>query len=87
MTDLADLIENYMLQGKQYDKENADKLYGGWKLLINQWKWWGKKMIIYDNSWFDQFYSFFRSHSVDRFWGVTTFLEHGVFDGQGFSSK
>lgn len=27
-----------MLKGKQYDKENAEILYGGWKLLINQWK-------------------------------------------------
>ena len=36
MTDLADLIENYMNKGKQYDKENADTLYGGWKLLTNQ---------------------------------------------------
>lgn len=38
MSDLADLIENYMLKGKQYDKENADNLYGGWKLLTNPWR-------------------------------------------------
>jgi hypothetical protein len=35
MSDLADLIENYMLKGKVYNKENADTLYGGWKLLTN----------------------------------------------------
>jgi hypothetical protein len=26
-----------MLKGKVYDKENADTLYGGWKLLTNPW--------------------------------------------------
>jgi hypothetical protein len=36
MSDLADLIENYMLKGKQYNKQEADSLYGGWKLLINE---------------------------------------------------
>ena len=35
MSDLADLVENYMLKGKIYNKEDADKLYGGWKLLTN----------------------------------------------------
>ncbi len=37
MSDLADVIENYMLKGKQYDQENADTLYGGWKLIANSW--------------------------------------------------
>ena len=35
MSDLADVIENYMLKGKFYDKQNAGNLYGGWKLLTN----------------------------------------------------
>ena len=35
MSDLGDLVENYMLNGKVYNEQKADKLYGGWKLLTN----------------------------------------------------
>lgn len=33
MTDLADVINNYMFKGKYYDKSKAKQLYGGWNLL------------------------------------------------------
>lgn len=35
MSDLADLVNNYMFKGKYYDKGKAKDLYGGWNLLTN----------------------------------------------------
>lgn len=35
MSDLGDLVNNYMFKGKYYDKSRAKQLYGGWKLLTN----------------------------------------------------
>lgn len=35
LSDLADVINNYMFQGKAYNKGKASELYGGWKLLTN----------------------------------------------------
>ena len=37
LSDLADVINNYMFQGKAYNKGKASELYGGWKLLTNPW--------------------------------------------------
>lgn len=36
MSDLGDLVNNYMFKGKYYDKSRSKELYGGWKLLTNQ---------------------------------------------------
>ena len=36
MSDLADLVEHYMLGGKHYQEGQARKFYGGWKLLTNR---------------------------------------------------
>lgn len=33
MSDLADLIQNYVMKGKNYQGQKAQELYGGWKLL------------------------------------------------------
>lgn len=35
MSDLGDLINNYMFKGKYYNKAKAEELYGGWQLLTN----------------------------------------------------
>lgn len=35
MSDLADLVNNYMFRGKCYDKSKAQELYGGWQLITN----------------------------------------------------
>jgi|JI10StandDraft_1071094.scaffolds.fasta_scaffold1758764_1 hypothetical protein len=35
MSDLGDLVNNYMFKGKYYDKNKVSELYGGWQLLTN----------------------------------------------------
>ena len=35
MSDLAGLIEHYLIRGKQYRSDNAKELYGGWKLIVS----------------------------------------------------
>lgn len=49
MSDLADLVENYMMKGKQYDSGAAKALYGGWQLLSGNWYWWAEMPIFYNN--------------------------------------
>jgi tubulin monoglycylase TTLL3/8 len=36
MSDLADLVQNYMFGNKYYRHDKAKQFYGGWKLLTNR---------------------------------------------------